>query len=442
MQKVMQKALRVLKADDLKLLQYLYLYRTLTLEQAFSLIYHLTAAQARKRSAVLKRLLDVQVIELVEYLPQTHALFLTTLGINIVRQTKEIPQEIFDEDAQVVKRGYYRASELKMRKTLINHQVTKNDFFFKFRQLINSPAFQAELKQLHIPLHYQYFDEKYLTAYVLMRPDAVLHIGDTDFFIEEDMATESSRQLIEKWNHYRMFMETAEFYNRENRIVVLFLTDNITKPKNIQKRQHLVQYTLITSLLDKIKTGFDVYIGTQTEILQAMPQIIKNLYFKGEKEQVLLPVLQNLGFKVSSAFNLLAYTNQEEYDYYIRQSDPQQNLLLVNQRAQEFFVDLMPENFSSLAIWHKIQFHRNNDYLFRKHFGRPLQYLLVIHPQQESTLWQNLQLLKAGDDANLFFTTIERLQTQLLPQALFRFDQRGVKYHFYDAELVRRIYEE
>lgn len=435
----MEKAIKTLKDDDYVALQHIYLYRTLTITQLMKSVYHLKDNQTRRRNAIMKRLLDLDVVSLEDYKSEEHAVNLTTTGINIVRQTKDIPQEIFDDKLKVVKRGYYTAAELKMKKNLLNHQLTKNNFMLKFQNLIAKPEFKDLMDQSHIQFKYQYFDEKYLTTYRMMRPDSVLHVANTDYFIEEDMATESAQQLKDKWKHYREFMATSEFNMKENDIVVLFLTDNIVREKSLRRREELVRLTAMQVLGDKFTNHFDMIIGSQNEILQIMPKLILQAYHVDPDILNLYQVLGKQGWKFTDTDFLSRQLNHENYLAYMIQLDSKGQLLTVHYRDREFILD--DYRLRPVAVMHRIYWLNHNSIIFHNMFKRHLQYIVIVNSDQETSLIKDLKSINCLIQTNLFFTTLKRIETLPLKDALFRFDQSGQRYHFSNEELVDRVYE-
>lgn len=114
-------------------------------------------------------------------------------------------------------------------------------------------------------------DEKSLSSYVNIRPDPRTHTfraaSDHDLFIETDMATESKAQLIEKWAHYRAFLNTDEFRLKSRKIVVLFVTDNIISKTKIRNRMELVKQTIVDTFLDEIKPDFEIVVKPRDAML-------------------------------------------------------------------------------------------------------------------------------------------------------------------------------
>src|SRR5690625_1145094 len=244
----MFEAYKQLSSRDLDLLHALYLYRCLTIRQAQKYIYKLKEPNQYSENKIVKKLLSLKVVEQVEYRPEKFVLFLNTLGVDIVREYKEIPVEIFDQDTHVVKRGYYRAGELKMHPRLINHQVHLNEFVLKFSNRMQKDN-----------IKWKYYDEKYVSQYFTIRPDGLIQLLDTDFFLEMDMGTESRKQLLDKWNNYRDFVRSGDFTNKERKIMILFLTENV---KNVEKRKDLVRFTVVEQFLDLLGGDLDMVVGS------------------------------------------------------------------------------------------------------------------------------------------------------------------------------------
>ena len=190
MRKSIRDSIEILKDDDLITLYYLYFYRAMDVEQLMERIYHVdtsTSSGKRARTIIVKRLMSQSVVTVSKYLPGREALQITNKGIEIVRYTKDIPNEVYDPSLKSIKKGYYTAADLHQKDQFLNHQIHMNQFMLDF-----------EKKALPLGLHWKYSDEKFLSEFFGMRPDGLITTLDTDFFVEIDMATESRKQLLEK----------------------------------------------------------------------------------------------------------------------------------------------------------------------------------------------------------------------------------------------------
>ena len=198
MKNTLEKLLKTLTDRDINALKSIYDFRGLSLSQIYELHYMKSIKNeqgvvsdnyCRKKmsafvSAGFLEKVSNGVLELY---------FLTSPGIDFIKSRFDLPANIYDPKKQVVKRGYYRASELKIAPKFLNHQYHLNQFMIKFKNM-----------ELDIP--YRYYDEKHISTFRGIRPDGLLNMLDTDFFIEIDMSTESQKQLSEKWDNYRHFL--------------------------------------------------------------------------------------------------------------------------------------------------------------------------------------------------------------------------------------------
>lgn len=412
-------------ATDLELLHHLYLYRCLSFQQAKDFIYKRQEQSIDDFfSEYIQPLLTLGVVEQVEYTPNQFVLFLTTNGVDIVREVRDIPLEIFNPDTKIVKRGYYRAGELKMNIRLIQHQVYLNQFFLEFQEL----AKERNIK-------WKYYDEKYVSQYLTIRPDGLIQLLDTDFFIEMDLGTESKKQLQEKWNHYREFVRSSEFTNRERKIVILFITEHT---KNKEKRKELVRFTAANQILDLFRESFDLFIGSKEEILHLLfRRIIPNILQSDAKKQHIVHFLQQKQFRVDFAHPLHEALNKGDYEFYIRKINNNKNIITENERLQEYVLD--DYTHQALSVLQRMVHHKRNAQVFKLKFGRVIPYIVVV--RSPKSIYQDLKLLDSFNLEGVYLTTMKRLKELPFHKALFRLDETGNLYHFDNSGLQKQILE-
>lgn len=419
--------IKELSDKDLDLLHHLYLYRCLTIHQAREFIYRMSdRPEYEFYEDVVERLLELGVVELVEYLPNDYVFFLTTNGVDIVRHTKEIPLEIFNPDTKIVKRGYYRASELKIHTRLINHQVSLNQFVLEFQEIARRDG-----------LKWKYYDEKYVSQYLTIRPDGLIQLLDTDFFLEMDMGSESKKQLIEKWDNYQSFIHSSEFRNNERNIIVLFILENVN---NTDRRTDLVRYTAMSVIGNFFSDRFDMVIGSKEEILSHLfDSIIPDLNHKNTtKEEWLRALKEKHGFQVDYAEPLKKALNDGDYEFYIRKvNEKNKHIVVENGRLQEYLLD--DYSVRKLSVLNRIQFHATNASMFQLKFKRRIAYIVVA--PDEYTLYQDLKVTDSLFFDQVFFTTPKRLKERPFHEAVFQFDIEGGIYHFADTGLQQQVYE-
>ena len=158
----------ILSKIDIEVLHQIYLLRCLTVNQIYMNYYEDTFIGVQQfRDKKVNILLQLGVVEEIYFSSDNSALFLTKLGIDVVIEAYQIPINIVDEENGGVRRGYYRASELKMLPKNIPHQVHLNQFMLDFKTIYEANE---------VPLNWIYYDEKYVSQYTKIRPDAKKNI--------------------------------------------------------------------------------------------------------------------------------------------------------------------------------------------------------------------------------------------------------------------------
>lgn len=371
MRKSVRDSIEILKDDDLVTLYYLYFYRAMDVEQLMKRIYHVdtsTSSGKRARTIIVKRLQSQSVVTVSKYLPGREALQITNKGIEIVRYTKDIPNEVYDPSLKSIKKGYYTAADLHQKDQFLNHQIHMNQFMLDFEE-----------KALPLGLHWKYSDEKFLSDFFGMRPDGLITTLDTDFFIEIDMATESRKQLLEKWQHYREFMQTNEFLYKSRKIIVLFDCDNLLSKKKIKNRVDLVKQTLITELLDKITGDFDVVIGPRHEMVDYIFNTTRaNLLGTNIVRNNLINYLQkDLGYTLSFGWDLNKQLAGDFYNYYVRKLTPDHQIEQSSGVVNEFFLDFYTSG--EMSVLHRINWYERNRHLWEEKFGRRIKLIVAVN---------------------------------------------------------------
>lgn len=426
MRKELRDAINELERVDIKLLHKLYLFRCLTIRQAYRVLYKEEYDSFLDfENERLNKLIELGVIEKVAFHIDNFALFLTTNGVDIVREAVQLPTQIFNPDTKTVKRGYYRAGELRMSPRLINHQVHLNQFILEFSNIAEDYGYT-----------FNYFDEKHVSQYFTIRPDGLIQIYDTDFFIEMDMGTESQKQLTEKWNHYRDFFRSQEYNEKEKKIVVLFITQT---NKNLDARKDIVRYTASQAIIDVFGEEFDMHIGSREELLKLVfEELIPDMVQQNDtKAKVLRLLHQYHGFSIAQGERLRGMLHDTTYEYYIRRLNEDGGIRALFGRVQEFVLD--DYTTQPLSVLHKITYHKRNSNSYRLKMQREIPYIVVASDEQ--TLYKDLLVTDIKNLENIFFTTVERLERRDFHSALFQIDMQGNLYHFKNDGLSERVYE-
>ena len=417
----------MLSDDDLNVLYQIYTLRCLTVTQIYTNFYKKDYNGIQDfRDKKLNILLNTGAIEEIEFGNNNSAIFLTRLGIDIVITEFKIPINIVDKNG--VKRGFYRASELKLQPKNISHQVHLNQFLLDFKTIYC-------YKNLQIP--YNYFDEKYVSQYTKIRPDGLIRLLDVDLFLEMDMSTESKVQLETKWRNYKVFLNSAEHRNNEQKVIVLFIIDNTDF---IENRKNLVKLTAHNLLLDDMDDKFEIIVGTKEELLTTVfnsiiPDIQKTNY---KKSNIVHILTSKYGFNVSDASILSKRLGNQDYGFFIRKLDESNNILIDHNKIQGFLVDYCYNN--TLSTIAKISYLDRNLSDFHYYYRWTPSYIIVTENLEQ--LHSDLQLLKLDQVQNVYFTTLEDLENNDFSNALYQFHNNGEKYTFEDAGLKKRKYLE
>lgn len=368
--------------------------------------------------------------------------FLTTLGIDVLRLCFNISTIMYDERKNNITRGYYRASDLEISPMYIPHQINLNQFVVDF-------------KNTNPNISWRYYDEKYVSQYTQIRPDGLITLLDTDFFIEMDMSTESKNQLFEKWDNYRRFIASNEFALKERKIIVLFLVESAIKHNDkdidfltdkINERIPTIRYTIYERILDLLGDDFDVYVGTKDEMLEYLiqkfiPAATHNCHIDNQIKNV----LEKHGFHVDAgetfkqAFDV-AYkkSKSKEYvlpmhDMYIRKLNANNTIRYQQGKLQEFLVDNY--YYSPASVINKIVYHTQENNLYKSipNSKRNISQVVVVNDLKE--MYKDLLKVNMVETDDVYFTTLERLETKSFHEALCKISATGNLYSFTDAGL-------
>lgn len=413
---------------DIKTLYSIYRYRCLTLSQIYLNYYSDLDSFNKFTDTIVNKFIKHDLVEETLINNSTIVLFLTKNGIDFLKDYYNFPTEVFDEKTKTIKRGYYRAHELKMLPRLVSHQIYLNQFVLDFIRLYNH-------RKLNTP--FTYYDEKYVSQYVGIRPDGLINIFDIDFFLEMDMGTENKSQLLEKWKHYRTFLNSNEYKLNDKKIIVLFIIDNVS---NTENRKNVVKLTASEILLDSFDSNFDIIVGTKEELFRRVFNVIfPNITQTNYKLENLVNILyKKHNFSVADGEKIKNRLNNAYYNFYIRKVNSENNIVLENGRIQEFLLDFYyGDDLSSI---NKISYLDRNSSTFKHYYKRDINYIIVTN--DFSTLKKELSIYNIDlyMYENIFITTIDRLDKFPFFQALCQYDGMGRLYTFTDSSLKIRNY--
>lgn len=419
--------LKSLSNRDIEALKSIYDLRCLTATQIYELHYKKSSkgdgeivsdAYCKKK---INEFVELGILEKVDHMGED-VFFLTTKGVNLIIHCYDLPANIYDVNKGVIRRGYYRAFELKIAPKYISHQLCLNQFFIDF-------------KLREYDAYWKYYDEKYISQFQNIRPDGLLTMFDIDFFIEIDMGTESKNQLYEKWDNYRRFLDSQEYEYIERKIVVLFIVENTANP---QARIDLVKHTLGARLMDKIDSNFEIYVGTKEDMLSILDEKIEVI--NGKKKDFndeIFTTMAKHGFSVALGEKLKNIFNGIEYDFYCRKIDENNHVVVENNRIQEFIVDSY--KLQPFSVLKKIAFLHLSNVYFQEKLGRKLSYIVV--GESIESLYRDLKIMDLLVVDNVYYTTLDRLKNKPFHEALFQFDFLGNIHSFKNNGLDDREFE-
>lgn len=410
--------------EDKRILQAVYNHRCLNEDLMYEFFYkekNISRGYAARR---VRWLCSHDLLRPVEYGEDFPALFLTTFGIETYRYIYEIPKEIYDIETGRTKPTLRLSKELLMKPNNLRHQIALNRFALEFDKRANGS------------FEYVYQDEKFVNLYTTIRPDGLIAMQNADVFLEMDMASERKEALLSKWNHYRSFLKSKEYREKNKKMVMVFIVNNI---KDAERRRRLVLSTMQLGLLDLLDNCFEVYVDT--------PQNIMNILFEKitpgcSKEQEDLQALTcclatQHCFLASPASFLKKILPETTFFSYVRKLNKDKKVLVEDGRPQEFLLDVYWDR--PMSVLNKILYYNRMSAEMMRSMHRRIPYLIVATDERE--VYYDLKVIQAVDCPNIFFTTYERLQRSSFPEAIFQFDSLGNISHFVDFGLQRRAYE-
>ena len=91
--------------------------------------------------------------------------------------------EIFNIDTKKAEKVILKAKDIIIEDKFAPHQIALNEFVLNFR---------AKYGKI------EYFDEKFLSGMANIRPDGMIRLDNCDLYIEQDMGSETGKQLRDK----------------------------------------------------------------------------------------------------------------------------------------------------------------------------------------------------------------------------------------------------
>lgn len=408
--------------QDIQFLLGLYKMRCLNLQQSYLFFYY----------GYYQNIQDLYKLKLIPLIQNefikmnankgTYYFEITQKAIDFIKEKFNIPTEIYDIQTSKITQGMLRANQIMIDPRLSAHQLELNQFVLEFQK-----KYYLKYKK-----NIQYFDEKYLSQMTNIRPDGLIRINDLDLFLEQDMKTENSKQLSDKWNRYRRFL-TFEFDQEGPRkIIVCFIVK--CDERDLPGRKELIRKTIANTFDTLLSNHFDIYIDSKEKIME----MLFNKILPGQKKftQDLIKTMKKHNYNVQDGSTLKIKLDGSVYHYYIDKRDSRGHLgyYAPNRKRSGRFLEFLADEYkySPVSVMSKIAFHERNSHNFdiaysKKANVRLIGYIVIIDNIHE--VFTHLKTMDLIGINNVYFTTMDRLNTMKLSRALFSFKENGFIYN-------------
>lgn len=416
-----------LTKDDIRFFNTLYRMRCLSLKQAADFFY-MYPSSARLLEEKISPLIKKDYLSFRTHRTRGAVLFPTVKMLRFLSEFFKKPCETYDYRTGKVKKTLPDLKDILIEDRYISHQLALNDFVLEFF---------AQSKSIEELPKIEYFDEKFLSSLKHIRPDGSLRVGDhLDIFLEQDMSTESAKQLRDKWNKYRRFL-TYEF-GQKRELIVCFIVEG--DAKSIDGRKELIRRTIGDIMDTLLSDRFDVFIGTKDELLDVL---FKKVLAKDSFSDALEKAMKKQGWRVGDGRSMRMILNGSAYRYYTCKTNDQGALYHYAGRASEFLMD--EYRYAPVSVLSKITFHEKNSHNFDIAYSKVINKRLigyVIVVDDIKMIFKHLRTMDLIGTNNVYFTTLPRLLRMPLEEAIFTFrNDDGDIYHCADASYVPSIYE-
>jgi len=394
-----------------KILSLLYCLRVLSYKQIKTYIFDAENLSETYCEKNLKLLVSSSYVEKNGYYKEESYYFITKQGISFLKEFGVI--SVNGKESSFFPK-YKTATSIKIKDVYVQHQLSLNEFVLQFR---------SEFPQVC----FEYYDEIYTSSIIdNIRPDGVLKIGETLYFLEMDMNTERKTRLMNKWNNYRNFFTSPSYYNLGLNIRVVFILGGDVGKKSTRKYE--LQSYIDEYLQDVISDRFNVIIGTQGYLLSQLRDYSEPAY-KVQK------ILQK-HFRVSKGRFSDSSLMDFSFDSYAYKPDKMNQIVIEHGVPLEFVVD----DYCSgcLYVYKKIKHFPKILMIYRQKKNKDLRYIVFVEDEQQA-----LTLSKSANTFSpyILFTTRERMLKKSLYEALFYIDSEYQMFHFYENDLTIPVLE-
>lgn len=394
---------RLIKKEHI-ILSKVYQLRVMTYPQIFT--YIVKDSTENYCSKLVKNLVSNNYLEKTGTRKTNFKYYITNKGISYLRDNGIYT--IGSSELQTYSK-FLTAEQIRISDKVSNHQLALNDFVLSYEQ--TSPS------------DFIYYDEKYVSnIFNNIRPDGLIKTDDAYYFLELDMNTERKNRLIQKWESYRLFFRSYDADKFGENIKVLFIIEGNTKVQ--EKRSNELSKYIYDNLYTYISDKINFYIGSKQELFD-------NAIYHTDED--IVAFFTSYGFLNKKLY--FKNMGNIQYDSYIYKTNSEKKIMSLNGDAMDFLVDNYMDKNSYVYLKY-VTFDTFNAY-FSSKFKRDIKYIIIV---SEETVAFNLIKSSDVNNANVYFTTKERLSCNDFFAALFKIDTFGNLYHFKD-DLKNQIQE-
>lgn len=403
---------------DVNFLYYLYRMRCFSLKQIHNFFYVEKDYYKNRLSPLISsKLITMHNIK------DNYAFMITQKGIDVMQKYLNLPNEIYNIETMKTEKVILKEKDVIVEEKFASHQIALNDFVLEFRRK------HGKIK---------YFDEKFLSGMVNIRPDGMIRLDNVDLFLEQDMGTESAKQLRDKWNRYRRYLSVE--YDSSRKIVVVF----ILKCQRVEERNLLVRRTILETFDQLLSNNFEIYIGDKETMLNACFDRI----IPGDKNRTkeFAELMQKFKFKINDGSKLKVKLGGTVYRYYFGSYDKNNRLIYYapNKKRRGRFIEFLADNYDycPMSVLSKISFHDKNSHNFDIAYSPKANMRLIgyiVLTRDLTGLYKQLRACELLGIKNIYYTTPERLMRMPLTKALVRFGNNGEIYscsnYYFECDL-------
>lgn len=388
----------------------IYALRVMSYNQIYEFIFKENNQKQSTCDETIKKMVAEELIEKAGTQKPTAKYFIAKAGIKALKEHGIIP---IGKNESIFPEKFHTASKIKIKEVYCNHQLALNQFVLEFERMFKGRDIE-------------YLDELYMaSAFTSIRPDGLLRLDNTYFFLEMDMNTERKQRLNSKWENYRQFVLSREYDEISQDIKVLFILGG-----NVGSRSARI-YNLRTYIMQNIShllsKKFDVIINTKDNLFSYIHKTDKAL-------DSIKELFEDGGYMVSpkdfTDAALLGYC----FDHYALISE-NNAVKMQDGISLEFLIDDF--RIGPMYVMQKINMYYQFNEKFSRDKKREIKYVIVVDDMYDAL---KIEQILEMSNTNIYYTTILRLQRMSIYEALFKISN-GESYHFSKDSFKIPIYE-